>query len=260
MLKKLTIKALNSIENEPRRQVEKNIEEKLNPKQLSNNHTPPTTSDNNRPTYNNNPRAYRKLPYTGNLRPTFSDLRSTCFRTSTEPSISFLPGKNDDFIKKLFSRCKTSYRGPSSPISATTSSSRVSKRDSITHRTSKKHTKKSREHHKKEHHRRRDHKPPSPHLEEEREKPEKPENQKLPEMEKEWEMKDRVEPTNQQKTKENQQEPARPVLEGNNHNQPAAILVKLNSPVIESEAISDEEIDVFEDLVDGLLPPSFMDQ
>jgi len=40
---------------------------------------------------------------------------------------------------------------------------------------------------------------------------------------------------------------------------PVFIFERMNSPpVIECEAISDEEIAVFEDLVDGLLPPGFV--
>jgi len=109
LLEEMLLKTLKTLNEPPRtkqrREVEQTIEEKINRKLSSNddhNRTTTSTSTTTR-SYNLNPRS---LPAYRTFRPHNSPLRSTCFRTTTEPSITFLPGKNDGYVKKLLSRCK----------------------------------------------------------------------------------------------------------------------------------------------------------
>jgi len=265
-----TLKTLNTI-NEPRRQVEKNIEEALNKKLTNNNNIP-----DNRNHYTNNnisrslPASYRKIPF----KPYSSPLRSTCFRTTTAPSISFLPGKNDEYVKKLLSSCKTCHtvtdRSPKLK-------SRSSKRDII---YSKKHSKKDNDHSKKHHHHHREsnrHKRSSL-----LQKTETPGysvyDNNLSVIEPEGRELEHISDTllDQISHKSATAVSNMPIVVGENlsilptvltvtyYEKPITIpnnvaIPTMTPPLSDCEAVSDEETGIFEDLVEGFLPPGYMD-
>jgi hypothetical protein len=90
-----------------RKKVERDVEEKLSEKVPEKNYR-----------HNNGWRRQRDLEnlhIENNNNRNTDVLLSTCFRTNTKPYITFLPGKNDDFIKKRLAKCKTC----SHPISLT---------------------------------------------------------------------------------------------------------------------------------------------